>query len=83
VGEPVLVHRTFAWWGNISYGRANVPGAPTNTGWSLKFFEQPRVRRFGWPASTPVSPSRRLVSVTRGIYNVSNQACTGSANGSQ
>jgi hypothetical protein len=56
VGEPILVHRTFAWWGNISYGRANVPGAPTNTGWSLKFFEQPRVRRFGWPASTPVSP---------------------------
>jgi GH43 family beta-xylosidase len=30
---------TFAWWGNITYSRANVPGANTNTGWSLKFFE--------------------------------------------
>ncbi|EGX59276.1 secreted hydrolase [Streptomyces zinciresistens K42] len=30
---------TFAWWGNTTYSRANVPGANTNTGWSLKFFE--------------------------------------------
>ncbi len=30
---------TFQWWGNVTYGRANVPGAATNTGWSLKFFE--------------------------------------------
>jgi GH43 family beta-xylosidase len=30
---------TFAWWGNTTYARANVPGATTNTGYSLKFFE--------------------------------------------
>ncbi|MET9442323.1 glycoside hydrolase family 43 protein [Streptomyces sp. NPDC006610] len=30
---------TFAWWGNTTYSRANVPGANTNTGWGLKFFE--------------------------------------------
>ncbi len=30
---------TFAWWGNSTYTRANVPGAPSNTGFSLKFFE--------------------------------------------
>ena len=30
---------TFAWWGNTTYSRANVPGDPSNTGWSLKFFE--------------------------------------------
>ncbi|WP_305788897.1 glycoside hydrolase family 43 protein [Symbioplanes lichenis] len=30
---------TFTWWGNTTYTRANVPGATTNTGWSLKFFE--------------------------------------------
>ncbi len=27
------------WWGNCTYGRQNVPGDNTNTGWSLKFFE--------------------------------------------
>jgi GH43 family beta-xylosidase len=30
---------TFAWWGNVTYSRANAPGAASNTGWSLKFFE--------------------------------------------
>ncbi|GAA2314301.1 glycoside hydrolase family 43 protein [Streptomyces kunmingensis] len=30
---------SFVWWGNTTYKRANVPGAETNTGWSLKFFE--------------------------------------------
>ncbi|MFF9690412.1 glycoside hydrolase family 43 protein [Streptomyces sp. NPDC014623] len=30
---------TFSWWGDITYSRANVPGAGTSTGWSLKFFE--------------------------------------------
>ncbi|WP_328476030.1 glycoside hydrolase family 43 protein [Actinoplanes sp. NBC_00393] len=30
---------TFAWWGNTTYRRANVPGATTDTGFSLKFFE--------------------------------------------
>ncbi|GAA1302572.1 glycoside hydrolase family 43 protein [Saccharothrix xinjiangensis] len=30
---------TFVWWGNTTYRRANVPGATTDTGWSLKFFE--------------------------------------------
>jgi GH43 family beta-xylosidase len=30
---------TFCWWGNTTYGRANVPGPATDTGWSLKFFE--------------------------------------------
>jgi GH43 family beta-xylosidase len=30
---------TFAWWGNTTYSRANVPGATADTGWSLKFFE--------------------------------------------
>ncbi|MFC4427307.1 glycoside hydrolase family 43 protein [Deinococcus navajonensis] len=30
---------SFMWWGNITYSRSNVPGATTNTGYSLKFFE--------------------------------------------
>jgi GH43 family beta-xylosidase len=30
---------TFTWWGNTTYSRANVPGANTDTGFSLKFFE--------------------------------------------
>ncbi|MFJ8936151.1 glycoside hydrolase family 43 protein [Streptomyces sp. NPDC102365] len=30
---------TAVWWGNTTYSRANVPGSPTNTGFSLKFFE--------------------------------------------
>jgi GH43 family beta-xylosidase len=30
---------TFCWWGNVTYSRANVPGANTNTGFGLKFFE--------------------------------------------
>jgi GH43 family beta-xylosidase len=30
---------TFCWWGSVTYSRANVPGATTDTGWSLKFFE--------------------------------------------
>ncbi|MFJ8948976.1 glycoside hydrolase family 43 protein [Streptomyces sp. NPDC102381] len=30
---------SFVWWGDTTYRRANVPGAETNTGWSLKFFE--------------------------------------------
>jgi GH43 family beta-xylosidase len=30
---------SFCWWGNVTYRRANVPGANTDTGWSLKFFE--------------------------------------------
>jgi GH43 family beta-xylosidase len=30
---------TFCWWGNTTYSRSNVPGATTNTGYSLKFFE--------------------------------------------
>jgi GH43 family beta-xylosidase len=30
---------TFAWWGNTTYSRSSVPGANTDTGWSLKFFE--------------------------------------------
>lgn len=30
---------TFCWWGNVTYSRANVPGANTDTGWGLKFFE--------------------------------------------
>jgi GH43 family beta-xylosidase len=30
---------TFMWWGNSTYRRANVPGATTDTGFSLKFFE--------------------------------------------
>ncbi len=29
----------FCWWGGTTYRRANVPGANTDTGWSLKFFE--------------------------------------------
>ena len=41
--KPCLaVSRTtgsFCWWGNTTYRRANVPGATTDTGWSLKFFE--------------------------------------------
>lgn len=30
---------TFCWWGNTTYSRKDVPGANTDTGWSLKFFE--------------------------------------------
>ncbi|GGK19212.1 hydrolase [Deinococcus malanensis] len=30
---------SFMWWGNTTYSRSNVPGATTNTGYSLKFFE--------------------------------------------
>ncbi|WP_241671887.1 glycoside hydrolase family 43 protein [Streptomyces sp. IB2014 016-6] len=30
---------TAVWWGNTTYRRANVPGANTNVGFSLKFFE--------------------------------------------
>ncbi|MFD5827141.1 glycoside hydrolase family 43 protein [Lentzea sp. NPDC060358] len=30
---------TFAWWGSTTYSRANSPGSPSDTGWSLKFFE--------------------------------------------
>jgi GH43 family beta-xylosidase len=30
---------TFTWWGGTTYTRANVPGATTSTGFSLKFFE--------------------------------------------
>jgi GH43 family beta-xylosidase len=30
---------TFCWWGSTTYRRAGVPGAATDTGWSLKFFE--------------------------------------------
>lgn len=30
---------SFCWWGNTTYRRANVPGANTDTGFSLKFFE--------------------------------------------
>lgn len=30
---------TFMWWRSITYQRANVPGANTDVGWSLKFFE--------------------------------------------
>ncbi|WP_250030689.1 glycoside hydrolase family 43 protein [Paractinoplanes maris] len=30
---------TFAWWGNSTYTRANVPGATSSTGFGLKFFE--------------------------------------------
>ncbi|MBB2947652.1 GH43 family beta-xylosidase [Actinoplanes lutulentus] len=30
---------SFAWWGNTTYTRANVPGATSNTGFGIKFFE--------------------------------------------
>ncbi|WP_031081221.1 glycoside hydrolase family 43 protein [Streptomyces sp. NRRL WC-3549] len=30
---------TFCWWGDTTYSRTGVPGAETDTGWSLKFFE--------------------------------------------
>ena len=30
---------SFCWWGNTTYGRANVPDATTDTGFGLKFFE--------------------------------------------
>ncbi|MBL7258769.1 hypothetical protein [Paractinoplanes lichenicola] len=30
---------TAVWWGNTTYRRADVPGAATNIGYSLKFFE--------------------------------------------
>ncbi|WP_245703301.1 glycoside hydrolase family 43 protein [Streptomyces lushanensis] len=30
---------TAVWWGNTTYRRANVPGATTSVGFSLKFFE--------------------------------------------
>ncbi len=31
---------TFCWWGSTAYSRAGVPGTDTDTGWSLRFFEQ-------------------------------------------
>lgn len=30
---------TAVWWGSTTYRRANVPGSPTDVGFSLKFFE--------------------------------------------
>ncbi|MFJ2261212.1 hypothetical protein ACIOKD_23200 [Streptomyces sp. NPDC087844] len=36
---PPARRSTAVWWGSTTYSRANVPGAPTNTGYSLKFFE--------------------------------------------
>jgi hypothetical protein len=30
---------TAVWWGQSTYRRANVPGATTDVGYSLKFFE--------------------------------------------
>ncbi|HEX7308180.1 glycoside hydrolase family 43 protein [Lentzea sp.] len=30
---------TFVWWGSTTYSRANSPGAPSDTGFGLKFFE--------------------------------------------
>ncbi|MFE4055273.1 glycoside hydrolase family 43 protein [Streptomyces sp. NPDC059096] len=30
---------TAVWWSNTTYRRANVPGSPTDVGYSLKFFE--------------------------------------------
>jgi GH43 family beta-xylosidase len=30
---------SFCWWGSTTYTRANVPGATSDTGWGLKFFE--------------------------------------------
>ncbi|MFD7655815.1 glycoside hydrolase family 43 protein [Actinosynnema sp. NPDC059797] len=30
---------TFAWWGDTTYRRADVPGATADTGWSLRFSE--------------------------------------------
>ncbi|MET7676820.1 glycoside hydrolase family 43 protein [Streptomyces seoulensis] len=30
---------SFAWWGDTTYRRANVPGPTSDTGWGLKFFE--------------------------------------------
>jgi hypothetical protein len=30
---------TFTWWGETTYRRSGVPGAETDTGWSLKYFE--------------------------------------------
>ncbi len=30
---------SFAWWGDTTYRRANVPGPTSDTGWSLKYFE--------------------------------------------
>ncbi|MFD6027690.1 glycoside hydrolase family 43 protein [Streptomyces griseoluteus] len=30
---------SFAWWGDTTYRRANVPGPASDTGWGLKFFE--------------------------------------------
>ena len=30
---------SFTWWGDVTYTRSNVPGATSDRGWSLKFFE--------------------------------------------
>jgi len=30
---------SFVWWGNTTYSRRDVPGAPSSTGFGLKFFE--------------------------------------------
>ncbi|WP_211222327.1 family 43 glycosylhydrolase [Actinokineospora enzanensis] len=30
---------TFCWWGDSTYSRQNVPGANSDTGWGLKYFE--------------------------------------------
>ena len=30
---------SFMWWGNVTYTRANVPGANKDTGFSIKYFE--------------------------------------------
>lgn len=30
---------SFVWWGSVTYNRANVPGANTDTGYGFKFFE--------------------------------------------
>lgn len=52
--------------GNTTYRRANVPGSNTDTGWSLKFFEQGcreaaggALSRAGRAASSWSSPPRR------------------------
>ena len=31
----------FRWWGNATYTRQNVPGANSDTGFGLKFYEDP------------------------------------------
>lgn len=38
-GDRYWYTGSFCWWGNTTYSRANSPGDPSNTGWSLKFFE--------------------------------------------